>query len=133
MTTPIVFLSLDGTTMITNPHAVLFVVEKPSELSSEQEKRWPSFLAEINALRGRIEGIERPNESLLLIPLKNGLPVLSRLSFEAERHGFGYRSVITFQENDTVTPLAAPEAEIRVGDLLPPATTHGEEKIVGQE
>ena len=39
--------------MITNPHAALFVVEKPSELSSAQERNWPSLLAELQTLAKR--------------------------------------------------------------------------------
>lgn len=33
---------------------------------------------------------------------------------------FGYRSVSVYGEQDTVSPLAAPHAIIRVADLLPP-------------
>ena len=77
--------------MITNPHAALFVVEKPAELSSAQERNWPSLLAELQTLAKRTEGSERPNETLVLIPLKNGLPTLTRLCAEAEKHEFGYR------------------------------------------
>jgi Uma2 family endonuclease len=34
--------------------------------------------------------------------------------------GFGYQSVASFSEEEIVIPLAAPQAEIRVADLLPP-------------
>jgi Uma2 family endonuclease len=33
-----------------------------------------------------------------------------------------YQNVIEYREGETVTPLAAPGAEIRVSDLLPPVT-----------
>ena len=35
------------------------------------------------------------------------------------RYGFGYASLTTFGPNDTVTPLAAPNASVAVADLLP--------------
>lgn len=35
------------------------------------------------------------------------------------KYGFGYRTTILYTEDDTASPLAAPDAAIRVGDLLP--------------
>ena len=34
-------------------------------------------------------------------------------------YGFGFAEKLTFTEKDTVSPLAAPEAKIKVADLLP--------------
>jgi Uma2 family endonuclease len=34
---------------------------------------------------------------------------------------FGYRSVVVYGEDERVSPLHAPQAAVRVGDLLPPA------------
>lgn len=34
-------------------------------------------------------------------------------------YGFGYAEKLTFTEKNTVSPLAAPEAQIRIADLLP--------------
>lgn len=36
-----------------------------------------------------------------------------------ERHGFRYDDVTTLREGDTISPLAAPRAVVRVADLLP--------------
>ena len=37
--------------------------------------------------------------------------------------GFGYKTVLTLFDGDTVTPLAAPGSTITVADLFPPAAT----------
>lgn len=40
----------------------------------------------------------------------------------------GYGSIVTFGEDETISPLAAPDANLRVGDLLPAKTTKDKPK-----
>ena len=37
----------------------------------------------------------------------------------SRRYGYGYSAVDVFGPNDAVTPLAVPNAQIKVADLLP--------------
>jgi Uma2 family endonuclease len=50
--------------------------------------------------------------------------------------GYGYRSVTFYSEEESITPIAAPHAVIRVADLLPPVQPDREpekENTVGEE
>ena len=60
-------------------------------------------------------------EDYWILNLKNGRleiyrrPITDKNAF----HGFGYAEMLIFTEKDTVSPLAAPKAKIKVADLLP--------------
>lgn len=54
----------------------------------------------------------------------------------SDQDGFEYRSITTYTVQESVAPLAAPQALVRVADLLPPPRPMGKprkEKSVGEE
>ncbi len=44
------------------------------------------------------------------------------IPMQDSRYGFGYKTRVRYTEEEAVSPLAAPQAEIRVSDLLPRVT-----------
>ncbi len=92
-----------------HPTTALLIVEISDATLSYDRRRKGSLYARagiadywiVNLNRGQLEVYRRP------------IPDPSR------RYGFGYSSVDVLGPNESATPLAAPQAQVRVADLLP--------------
>jgi hypothetical protein len=86
-----------------SPHKVLIVVDKPAEwISTEQERKWQTVLVELTRLSMPSKGIERLSESVLLLPLNNGLHQVSQLLNTVVQNHFGYRALFLAEEDQWI-------------------------------
>lgn len=69
-------------------HTILLIIEKPSEDDYDKTDAWRTLLEEIRNTIKTCEGIDRPADNVLLIPLATGLRQFAKI---CSKSGFPYR------------------------------------------
>jgi hypothetical protein len=100
-------------------HSVLIVLMKPDDSNRIESDRWKSFLANTKPPGSPASRIERLSETLWLIPVDHGLPLLADLVSWAEKHHIEYQGLFFDKKPEWIYSKGHPLA----GSAKPEAIT----------
>lgn len=94
----------------TKTHTALVAIEKPFEQSDQEDKSWLKLKCELRDILKRDGNIESLSETLLEIPLKDGLFVLSQIVVAVHKSGLRYRVLFFGNKPEWVIGPSAKQA-----------------------
>jgi len=80
-------------------HSVILAVDVPPDVENPLTQRnWPILLEHLDRITNSVQGILRLSDTVVQIPLENGLPAFVECAQECKNLGCSYK-VLFFQEN----------------------------------